>query len=133
MTHPATTDVSGPVADAMHARGKLPHAAARNTYGLQMARATYAGLLAQAPNARPFILPRAAFSGAQTVTAQWGGDNSPLWEHLAGSLPMLVNMGLSGMPFVGVDIGGFAGDTHGELLARWFQAGAFYPFCRNHG
>ena len=71
-------------------------------------------------------------SGAQTVTAQWGGDNATLWEHLAGSLPMLVNMGLSGMPFVGVDIGGFAGDAHGELLARWFQAGAFYPFCRNH-
>jgi alpha-glucosidase len=45
---------------------------------------------------------------------------------------MLLNLGLSGMPFVGVDIGGFGGDTHGELLARWFQAGAFYPFCRNH-
>ncbi len=45
---------------------------------------------------------------------------------------MLMNLGLSGMPFVGVDIGGFGGDTHAELLARWFQAGAFYPFCRNH-
>ncbi len=133
MNEPAATDVSGPINDTLHARGKLPHPAARNTYGLQMARATYAGLLEQAPDSRPFILTRAAFSGAQTVTAQWGGDNSPLWEHLAGSLPMLMNMGLSGMPFVGVDIGGFAGDTHGELLARWFQAGAFYPFCRNHG
>jgi len=132
MNEPATTDVSGPINDARHDGGKLPHASARNTYGLQMARATYAGLLQQAPNSRPFILTRAAYCGAQTVTAEWGGDNSPLWEHLAGSLPMLVNMGLSGMPFVGVDIGGFAGDTHGELLARWFQAGAFYPFCRNH-
>ena len=132
MNEPAVTDVSGPLEQTLHAAGKLPHSAARNTYGLQMARATHAGLTAQAPDARPFILTRAAFSGAQTVTAQWGGDNSPLWEHLAGSLPMLVNMGLSGMPFVGVDIGGFAGDTHAELLARWFQAGAFYPFCRNH-
>ena len=132
MNEPAVTDVSGPLEQTLHAAGKLPHSSARNTYGLQMARATHAGLTAQAPDARPFILTRAAFSGAQTVTAQWGGDNSPLWEHLAGSLPMLVNMGLSGMPFVGVDIGGFAGDTHAELLARWFQAGAFYPFCRNH-
>ena len=132
MNEPAVTDVSGPIERTLHAAGKLPHSAARNTYALQMARATHAGLTAQGPNSRPFILTRAAFSGAQTVTAQWGGDNSPLWEHLSGSLPMLMNMGLSGMPFVGVDIGGFAGDTHAELLARWFQAGAFYPFCRNH-
>jgi alpha-glucosidase len=132
MNEPAGSDLSGPVAEARHAEGRLPHAEARNTYGLEMARATHAGLLAHAPDTRPFILTRAAYSGAQTVTALWGGDNSPLWEHLAGSLPMLMNLGLSGMPFVGVDIGGFAGDTHGELLARWFQAGAFYPFCRNH-
>jgi alpha-glucosidase len=66
------------------------------------------------------------------VTALWGGDNSAVWEHLSGSLPYLLNLGMSGMPFVGVDIGGFQGDSNGELLARWFQAGAFYPFCRNH-
>jgi alpha-glucosidase len=41
-------------------------------------------------------------------------------------------MGLSGMPFVGVDLGGFEGNSNPELLARWTQAGAFYPFCRNH-
>jgi alpha-glucosidase len=97
-----------------------------------MARATFAGMLAHDPDSRPFILTRAAFSGAQTVAALWGGDNSSVWEHLAGSLPYLLNLGLSGMPFVGVDIGGFNGLTNGELLARWFQAGAFYPFCRNH-
>jgi alpha-glucosidase len=131
MNEPATKDMSGPVMDALH--GGLPHASARNTYALQMARATYDGLLAHDPDSRPFILTRAAFSGAQRVAALWGGDNHAVWEHLAASLPLLMNLGLSGMPFVGVDIGGFGGDSvSGELLARWTQAGAFYPFCRNH-
>jgi alpha-glucosidase len=132
MNEPASTDMSGPIEEAMHANGKLPHTSARNTYGLQMARATYKGMLQHDPDSRPFILTRAAYSGAQTVTALWGGDNSALWEHLAGSLPMLMNLGLSGVPFVGVDLGGFEGDTHAELLARWTQVGALYPFCRNH-
>jgi len=130
MNEPATKDLSGPVMDALH-DGK-PHATARNTYGLQMARATYEGMVQHDPDSRPFILTRAAFSGAQEVTALWCGDNHSYWEHLAGSLPMLMNLGLSGMPFVGVDIGGFGGDSNGELLARWTQVGAFYPFCRNH-
>jgi alpha-glucosidase len=132
MNEPASTDVAGPIMEARHADGQLPHASARNTYALQMARATYEGMLAHDPDSRPFILTRAAFSGAQAVTALWCGDNSPQWEHLAASLPMLMNLGLSGMPFVGVDLGGFGGDTNGELLARWTQAGVFYPFCRNH-
>ncbi|MBI3240739.1 MAG: DUF5110 domain-containing protein [Chloroflexi bacterium] len=132
MNEPASTDLTGPILDARHDGGKLLHASARNTYGLQMARATYDGMLQHDPDSRPFILTRAAFSGAQTVTSLWGGDNNAQWEHLAASLPMLMNLGLSGMPFVGVDIGGFGGDSNGELLARWTQVGAFYPFCRNH-
>ncbi len=132
MNEPAAVDITGPIMDVRHGGGKLPHAAARNTYGLQMARATFEGLLAQNPDSRPFILTRAAFSGAQTVTSLWGGDNGSHWEDLAASLPLLLNLGLSGMPFVGVDIGGFGGDTNAELLARWTEVGAFYPFCRNH-
>jgi alpha-glucosidase len=132
MNEPAATDLSGPITDAYHEGGNLPHVEARNTYGLQMARAAYQGLLQHNPDSRPFILTRAAFSGAQTVSALWAGDNHAYWEHLSGSIPMLVNLGLSGMPFVGVDIGGFGSDSYGELLARWTQLGAFYPFCRNH-
>jgi alpha-glucosidase len=45
---------------------------------------------------------------------------------------MLLNMSLSGVPFCGVDIGGFLGDTTAELLVRWYSAGIFYPFFRNH-
>lgn len=130
MNEPAARDITGPILDTRH--DGRPHASARNTYALQMARATFDGMLARDPDSRPFILTRAAFSGMQTVSALWGGDNSSQWEHLAASLPMLMNLGLSGMPFVGVDIGGFGGGCDGELLARWTQAGAFYPFCRNH-
>jgi len=37
-----------------------------------------------------------------------------------------------GVPFCGPDVGGFGRDCTGELLARWTQAGAFFPFFRNH-
>ena len=132
MNEPSSVDVSGPIEDTTAGEECLPHHRARNTYGLQMARATRAGMLQNAPDSRPFLLTRAAFCGVQTAAALWSGDNSSKWEHLAESLPMLMNLGLSGVPFVGADIGGFAGDVDGELLVRWIQAGAFYPFCRNH-
>ena len=48
------------------------------------------------------------------------------------SMPQLQNLGLSGYAWVGVDVGGFAGDTTGELLTRWTEFGIFQPFCRNH-
>jgi alpha-glucosidase len=48
------------------------------------------------------------------------------------SLPQLQNLALSGVAWAGVDIGGFGGDTNGELLARWYEFGVFQPYCRNH-
>jgi len=48
------------------------------------------------------------------------------------SLPMLMNLGLSGMAFCGTDVGGFGFDCTGELLSRWVQVGAFTPLFRNH-
>jgi alpha-glucosidase len=55
-----------------------------------------------------------------------------MWEHLEGSIPMLVNLGLTGYTFVGGDVGGFLEDGHGELLLRWTQLGTFMPLFRNH-
>ena len=45
---------------------------------------------------------------------------------------MLLTIGLAGLPFSGADVGGFFGDPEPELLTRWYQAGAFYPFFRAH-
>jgi alpha-glucosidase len=48
------------------------------------------------------------------------------------SIRQLINMGLSAVPFVGADIGGFFGNATPELFARWMQIGALYPFSRGH-
>lgn len=48
------------------------------------------------------------------------------------SLPQVLNLGLSGVAIAGADIGGFFDDCTPELLVRWMQLGAFYPFARNN-
>jgi alpha-glucosidase len=78
------------------------------------------------------VLTRSGYVGVQRWAASWMGDNSAWWEHLEMSLPQLANMGLSGSPHVGVDIGGFYHNCFGELFARWMELGAFYPFMRGH-
>lgn len=45
---------------------------------------------------------------------------------------MSLNLGLSGQPFCGPDLGGFAGGGDGALFARWFGVGAFFPLMRAH-
>ena len=117
-------------ADARH--GRRLHAEVHNLYGLLMSRATHEGLLHLREGRRPFVLTRSGFSGIQRYAWVWTGDNGSYWEHLAMSVPMLLNLGLSGVTFCGADIGGFRSDADGELLTRWTWLGAFYPFMRNH-
>ena len=102
-----------------------------NLYGFGQVQATYDGVR-ELTGKRPFVLTRAAFAGSQRYSAIWAGDNSSLWEHLETSIPMLLNMGLSGFAFAGCDVGGFMKNGKGELLARWMQLGALVPFFRNH-
>lgn len=108
------------------------HREAHNAYGMQMARATFEGLQRLRPNERPFVLTRAGYSGVQRYAAVWTGDNLSSWEHLRMSIPMLLNMSLSGITFCGADIGGFRGYPSAELYTRWLQLGIFYPLCRTH-
>ncbi len=111
---------------------RTTHAEVHNLYGYGMARASYEGLRRHGSKERPFVLTRSGFAGVQQWSACWMGDNSSWWEHLEMAMPQLMNMGLSGVPFVGTDIGGFNGNATGELFARWMQFGVLSPFCRGH-
>lgn len=110
---------------------KADHARMHNVYGHNMAKATYEGLKA-IDGKRPFVITRACYAGSQKYTTAWTGDNQSLWAHLQMAIPQLCNMGLSGLSFVGTDVGGFGSDCTPELLARWVQVGAFSPLFRNH-
>ena len=108
------------------------HAFFHNAYGMEMARATYEGLRRLQPDMRPFVLTRSGTTGMQRYAALWTGDNGSKWEHISLAVTMCLNIGMSGIPFVGADIGGFWGPCNGELLVRFTQMGALLPFCRNH-
>ncbi len=104
----------------------------RNIYGMLMARSAYEGAAANLSGKRPFILTRAGFAGVQRYSALWTGDNVANDEHMLLGVRMVNSLGLSGVPFSGYDVGGFAGNGQSNLFARWIQIGAFSPFFRGH-
>lgn len=132
MNEPAS--FKGPLPDdVMFDNDGIPvtHKEVHNVYGHMMAKATYEGLK-KATGKRPFIVTRACYAGTQKYSTIWTGDNQSTWEHLRMSIPMLMNLGLSGMAFCGTDVGGFGHDCSAELLSRWVQVGTFTPLFRNH-
>ncbi|HYT77066.1 MAG TPA: glycoside hydrolase family 31 protein [Vicinamibacterales bacterium] len=108
------------------------HSEIHNVYGQLTSRATYEGLRRLRPNERAFVLTRATYAGGQRYAAVWPGDNISTWSALVDGIPTLEGLGLSGFPFVGTDIGGFAGAATAELYTRWLQAAVFSPFMRSH-
>ena len=110
----------------------ISHSLFHNAYGMQMARATYEGLRRLRPDSRPFVLTRAGTAGIQRYAAVWTGDNTSEWEYIPQAIGMCLNLSMSGVPFIGMDVGGFWQDSSGELLVRFAQLGASMPFCRNH-
>jgi alpha-glucosidase len=136
----------------------VPNALFHNAYGLLQLQSTYTGLQKLRPNLRPFIIARGGYAGSQRYAANWTGDSASSWDFLLINAAEVMNMGMSGVPLAGSDIGGFAngslgdpssGTTSGfsydpntqtmqggitsyELLTRWMQLGSFMPWYRNH-
>lgn len=108
------------------------HLRYHNVYGMLMIRASREGIKAVNPEKRPFILSRSGYLGSHRYGATWTGDNQGTWKYLKLSIPMVINLGLSGQGFSGPDIGGFDGNTEADLYAHWIALGAFYPFSRGH-
>ncbi len=111
---------------------KGPHLRYHNVYGSLMIKYSKEGILKANPDKRPFVLSRSGFLGSHRYGATWTGDNKASAEHMKMSIPMILNLGLSGQPFSGADIGGYAGTTTPELFGQWIAIGAFYPFARGH-
>jgi alpha-glucosidase len=133
--------------------GYAPHAVSHNAYALFLLQATHEGVSALRPGIRPFVVARGGYAGLQRYAALWAGDTASSWDFLRVSIPQVLNLGLSGVPIAGGDVGGFAtgpipdgttapssvsngrvvgGITNDELFVRWMQAGSFLPWYRNH-
>ncbi|MFL0266551.1 TIM-barrel domain-containing protein [Candidatus Clostridium radicumherbarum] len=132
MNEPAS--FNGPLPDEVQFYNdgrQTDHREAHNKYGHLMSKATYEGIKNYSKK-RPFVITRACYAGTQKYSTVWTGDNQSFWEHLRMSIPMLINLGLSGFAFCGTDVGGFSFDCTPELLSRWIQVGTFTPLFRNH-
>ncbi|CUF77657.1 glycoside hydrolase family 31, putative [Bodo saltans] len=109
------------------------HKELHNMYGFHQTQATFAGHLYRSSGMhRPFLLTRSFFAGSQRYAAVWTGDNQANWDHLRGSVAMLMMHSMSGIVFIGADVGGFFDDPSEELHVRWYQLGCLYPFFRGH-
>ncbi|KAI5780987.1 glycosyl hydrolases family 31-domain-containing protein [Geopyxis carbonaria] len=117
--------------DAVHAGGATEFDA-HNLFGLQSCVATSQALLQLRPQERPFVLTRSTFASGGRHASKWLGDNWSTWESMRHSVAGVLAFQMYGTPHVGADIGGFNGVPTTELLTRWVQVGAWYPFARNH-
>ena len=104
---------------------------------------------------RVFLLTRSGFAGEQRYsTATWSGDIGTRWEDMRAQMTAGLNYSMSGIPFWGMDQGGFCVENRyvaaqqlfdktgvenedlkewRELQTRWNQFGAFIPLFRSHG
>lgn len=87
------------------------------------------------PNERLFKLGRAGYAGSQRYgLIPWSGDVGRNWSGLKAQNDVMLGMGLSGMPYMHSDAGGFAQNTRDSLLfMRWLQYAVFTPVFRPHG
>jgi len=126
-----------------------------NAYSIVNADAIYNGQRSVNPNQRVFLLTRSGFAGEQRYsTATWSGDIGTRWEDMRAQMTAGLNYSLAGLPFWGMDQGGFSVEKRyasaqqifdktgvenadltewRELQTRWNQFGCFIPLYRAHG
>ncbi len=126
-----------------------------NAYSIVNADAIYNGQRSVKPNTRVFLLTRSGFAGEQRYsTATWSGDIGTRWEDMRAQMTAGLNFSMSGIPFWGMDQGGFCVENRyveaqqyfdktglenddlkewRELQTRWNQFGCFLPLYRAHG
>ncbi|MBQ4287504.1 MAG: DUF5110 domain-containing protein, partial [Bacteroidales bacterium] len=115
-----------------------------NAYSIVNADAIYNGQRSVDPDKRVFLLTRNGFAGLQRYsTATWSGDIGTSWTDMRMQMAAGLDFSMSGIPFWGMDIGGFsvmgkfydkANESEWqELQTRWHQFGTFVPLFRTHG
>jgi len=113
-----------------------PGLALHNRYDLLRQQCFADGEARDRPDQRPFLLCRSGGPGmARFGAIPWSGDIDCTFATLEMQVAIGLNLGLSGVPFWGTDIGGFyeVAGADSELFVRWFQYGAFCPLFRGHG
>ena len=79
-----------------------------NAYSIVNADAIYNGQRSVNPNQRVFLLTRSGFAGEQRYsTATWSGDIATRWEDMRAQMTAGLNYSMAGLPFWGMDQGGF--------------------------
>ncbi len=108
-----------------------------NVYGNEWSRILHEGFKRDFPDRRIMMMMRGGTAGLQRYNVfPWTGDVSRSWGGLQAQVKLLLNSGLSGMAYMGSDVGGFVVDpdhpTDPELYVRWMQFGVFSPTLRTH-
>lgn len=106
-----------------------------NIYGHYWSKMIFENFRNDFPDRRLFFLARSGFAGTQRYgIVPWSGDVSRSWGGLKAQLPAMLNMSISGLPYMHSDAGGFAtGVKDEELYTRWLQFSALTPILRPHG
>lgn len=111
----------------MNADGKKFH----NRYSL-----VYSSVISDAAGeitGEHFTWGRSGTAGSQRYPIHWNGDSQCTFTGLQGSVRSVLSTGLSGIPFLSCDIGGFIGTPDAELYIRWAQFGLLISHSRCHG
>lgn len=121
---------------ALHANG-LPARLYHNRYGNDWSEIISDLFAKEYPDTRLLTMMRGGTIGLQRYSVfPWSTDVSRSWGGLQPQVTIMLNSGLSGMGYMGHDVGGFAVDPanpeDAELYVRWLQLGTFSPMLRTH-